>query len=826
MNGLAWRQLRRAWRAGELRVLWLALTLAVAAITSVGFFTDRVQRAMGQQAGELLAADLVVAMGREVPGDWLSHATGVGLTAARSMEFPSMVQMGGKLQLAEVKAVDGAYPLRGRLLLLSSPGEGTHPQRGGPGAGQAWVDDALSRSIGLTLGSRVEIGTKSLQLAGLIVDEPDRSSAWFSIAPRVLMNWQDVASSGLISKGSRVSYRLLLAGETGQLQQFRRWVKPRLQAGDRVLGPQDVRQEIAQALTRATQFLELAALTSILLAGVAIAMAAMRYSQRQMDNVALMRCLGASRATVMWIYLVQLGALWLGGSLLGVLVGAIAQQGLALVLGQLFSAPLPAPGWQPIAYGFGVAWLTLAGFALPALIRLPEVPPLRVLRHEVMPPRLSASLLAGAALGALGLLTLSIVTEIKLAVVVLASVLGAVVVLLVMAWVMIRSLRPLRARVGVAWRFGLANIVRRSRLSMLQIASFGLGLMVLLLLSVVRVDLLEAWRSSIPPDAPNHFLINVQPDQAQGLQAYIHDRLGQTPRLYPMVRARLVKINQRQVQPADFTSPRAQRLLQREFNLTWAREMLPHNKIVAGRWWSVKSQVDGQFSVEQDLAQTLGIRLGDTLTYLVEGRPLTGRVSSLRTVSWDSFQPNFFVISTPALLQDAPASYITSFYLPAGQQVVLRELTQRYPNITAIDVDALMRKVRMIIDRVTQAVEAVFLFTLLAGLLVMYAAIEATQDERRHESALLRALGASSAQLRWGLLSEFALLGGLAGAMAALMAGLAGYGLATEVFEFSYYLSPWLLPVGIISGAMGVAILGYLGTRRALRTPPQVILAG
>lgn len=822
MNRFVLRYSMRAWRGGELRVLWLALVLAVTAITSVGFITDRVQQALWQQITEILAADIAISTQQPPPQQWGQQAQAMGLRTAQTVEFSSMIATGYGLQMAQVKAVDAGYPLRGRLTVADGVGLPGKVRQGAPDAGQAWVDDELIKKLGAVMGATLRVGNSTLRLEGVVVDEPDRASVWFSIAPRLMMRLEDVAATGLVQPGSRVNYRLLVAGDPDVVARYKRWLSGRLGKGERLLTPQEVRQEMGQAQERATRFIELAGLLTVLLAGVAMAIAARRYSVQQMDNVALMRCLGATRATLLGLFLGQLTALCLGASLVGGLLGWLVQSGLAQLLSGVFSTSLPAASGLPLVYGLAVAALSLTGFALPFLLRLPGVPPLRVLRHEMLPPAVSSTLLVSAAMLVLVILLLWITSDARMAGMVLASVILTLGFLVVLAMVLLRLLQPLRARVGVAWRFGLANVVRRARLSVLQIVGFGLGLMLLLLLTVVRTDLLEAWRGGIPANAPNHFLINVQPDQLPALAAFIQRHLQQTAQFYPMIRSRLVAINGKPVDTQHYDNPRAQRLLQHEFNLSWSLDPLPHNHISAGRWW--RSTGVAELSLEQGLAETLAVGVGDTLSFQIEGQPVTGHISNLRTVNWDSFQPNFFVISSPDLLSHTHASYISSFFLPAEKSNVMNALAREFPNVTVIDVGALMDRVRGMIERISHALEAVFLFSLFAGLLVIYAAVQATQEERVREAALLRVLGASNRQLRQGLFSEFLLLGALSGGLGGLMAGVAGYGLARYVFELAYSFNLWLVPGGMVLGGLCITLLGYLGARHTLRQPPRTIL--
>ncbi len=817
------RSLMREWRAGELQVLALAVVIAVAAVTSVGFFTDRVQRAMLLQATELLGADLVVASGEAVDDALEAGARARGLSTARFVTFPSVVLFEDAAQLAELKAVDAGYPLRGQLRVSETLFGEEQARVEGPGPGQVWAEARLFQQMGFEPGDRLQVGEIELEVTRVLTYEPDRGGDLFQLAPRVMFNLADVPATGLVTPASRVRHQLLVAGDEAAVNEFRTWAAPRLAPNQRIESVRDARPELRQALERAEQFLGLAALVAVLLAGGAIAVAARHYSDRQSDTSAVMRCLGASRDFVVRVFLLRLLWIALLSSLAGALAGFGAQTVLTGLLGRWFAGGLPGASAWPVFTGLAVGLVTVLGFALPSMLRIGRVPPLRVLRRELGAPPPSMWLVLGLALATLAVLLLWQSGDTRMAGRVLG---GAVVMGLVLwgvAWGMILLLRPLRTRGGVALRFGLANLSRRGSLSAVQLSAFGLGIMALLLLALVRVDLLSAWEQNLPPDAPNHFMINVQPDQVAPLQDLFESRGLPAPAYYPMVRGRLTAINDRAVDPGDYANPRAERLAAREFNLSFGDEPQPDNRIVAGRWWQPGGD-PGQWSVEEGLADTLGIEMGDRLSFRIAGERVEGTVTSLRKVHWDSFNVNFFVVAPPGLLADMPTTYITSFRLDAAGDGLLADAVRRFPSVTVLDVRALMDQVRSIMDRATLAVEYVFLFTLLAGVTVLFAAIQSTRDVRRHETALLRTLGASRRQVLAGLLSEFLVMGLLAGLLAAAGATLVGYVLARQIFDLPFVLNPWLWIAGVGGGALGVGLAGWLGARGVLRHPPLLTL--
>ena len=818
---MALRALRRDWQSGELRVLAIALLIAVASVAAVGFFTDRIQQAMERKASELLGADLVVVASRPIQPALAEQARLQGLQSAETLSFRSVALAGDTTQLTEVKAVGPGYPLRGAVQVSDAPFAPPQTVTVIPQPGQVWLDERLIQMLGVKQGDPLHLGVRTFSVERILAYEPDRAGDLFSIAPRLLMNLADVPSTELVQPGSRVEYRLLLAGEPAALADFKTWAQTRLADGEKLQGVREARVELRSALERAQRFLHLAALVSVILAGVGVAIAARRFAARHWDSVAILRCVGATEALIIRLFVLELLALATLAGLAGLIVGYAAQYGLSGVLGSLISrTELPAPSWLPVLPSLATGLVTLLGFGLPPLLRLREVPPLRVLRRDLGPvnPRLLA--LYGPAMAATVALLVWQAGEWRLALYVCAGVAGATVALSLAAWGLVKSLNLLRGRVGVAWRFGLANIARRGSGSAVQVVALGLGLMALLILTLVRTDLLSSWRASLPPDAPNHFLINVQTGDVAGIKTFLRERGLRDVELFPMVRGRLTALNGRAVDPEAYANPRARRLAAREFNLSWTDQLQEDNRILAGRWWSAAERGQGVASVEVGLAEDLGIALGDTLHFQIADRAVEAKVTSLRSVEWDSFRANFFVVFPSGVLESHPATWITSFYLPPERKPVLAELVRQYPSITVLDVEALMTQVREIVERVIAAVEYVFLFTLAAGLVVLYAAIQATQDERRFESAVLRALGAQRGVVQQSLLAEFATLGLLAGVLAAAAATVLGYVLAERVFDFTYQgsVSIWLL--GSAAGALGVGLAGLLGARSTLNQPP------
>ena len=825
---LAWRMLARDWHAGELRVLIAALVLAVASVGTVGFFTDRVKGALTRQANLLLGGDLLLSGDRPLPDDYAREALARGLAVVPAIKFNSMVQaaergansIGGDAVLADVKAVSAGYPLRGSITLADPARFAT--AAGIPPPGDAWIDGRLAARLDVGKGGKIAVGDKTLTVGAIILQEPEVAGGLLSMGPKLLMNLDDVPATRLLQPGNRASYRLLVAGAATDA--FRDWAKARLDRGQRLESIRDLRPEVRQTLERAEKFLALAALVAVMLAAVAVALAASRYLRRHLDAAAMMRCLGAPQRQMLALFSLQFLALGLASSAAGCIVALGGQQLLVALLGTVVSSDLPPPGWLPAAAAVGTGLFMLLGFALPPLFALSKVPPLRVLRRDLGMPRAGGSLAYVLGAATIALLIGWQAQDLKTALIMVGGIAAMLLVAAALAWGMIALLRLLPQQ-GYSWRYGLANLRRRPLGSSLQIGALGLGLMALLLLTLVRGDLMREWRASLPADAPNAFLINVLPDQAEGVRALLKRELSVDAQLSPMVRGRLVAINDKPLDTTRLADDGARRLGEREFNLSWTDELPRGNRVVGGAWWKPgegNRNRDG-VSLEDRIAEQLGIKLGDTLTYDIVGTRVSSTVTSLRKVDWDSFRVNFFALFSPGALDAMPRTYITAVRV-GGNSAWLTALLRDYPNILVIDVGSILQQVQTIIEQVARAVEFVFLFTLLGGVLVLEAAIAATQDERRQDAAILRTLGASRRQLSAAQVAEFVTLGGLAGLVAAAGATTIGYVLADWVFLIPFGWNPWVWVLGVAGGAIGVAVAGWLGTRATLKQPPLAVL--
>ena len=812
----------RDWRAGELRVLAIALAIAVASVTSVAFFVDRVSRVLVRDAHQLLGADLVLVSDRPWKEEVSKNIQSHGLQSASALNFISMAFSGERNHLAGVKAVTQSYPLRGRLRIAPAPGAADAPAEGGPQRGTVWLDEQLVSALGAPIGARVRLGRAELRVAAVLTLEPERSANFFNIAPRLMMNAEDVPATSLIQTGSRVWYYLYAAGAPDRVRSFEEFMKPRLERGQRIETLESGRPQVRASLERAERFLGLTALLAAVLAGVAIALGTRRFVERHLDGCAVMRCLGATQRRLVSLYGLEFTLLGLVACAVGVVLGLAAQQAIGAALAELLRTELPPPSLMPAVQGFLVGLVLLLGFALPPLLRLKNVPAVRVMRRET---HLNAgsyfSYVAGAA--AFGGLLIWQAGDLKLGSYVVGGFAAAVLVFFAVAWAALKLLtRPAVVRAfGRRLRYGLTSLRRHARGNAVQVAALALGLTAVLLLTFTRNDLVEAWRRSAPPDAPNRFLVGVQPDQLAAVQSFFQEKKIAVPELYPMVRGRLVAVNGRPVTEADYEEERAKRLVEREFNLSYMESLPDHNAVSAGRWLDPRGH---ELSVEQGIAERLGWRLGDELTWNVGGESFSARITSFRKLRWDSMKVNFFVIAPPRVLEGMPTSFVSAFRVEPGGEAVLNELSARFPNITIVDVAAAVRQAQEVVDQLVSAVQFIFLFALGAGLLVLYSALVATEDERRREAAVMRVYGASRAQVTGAQRVEFLAMGALAGILATLGAAAIGQILARRVFELDLPPSVELWIAGPLAGIALLSLNAWLSSRKVLRASPALTL--
>jgi putative ABC transport system permease protein len=818
------RNLWRDLKSGELSVLVLALTVAVLSLTAVGFFTSRIAQGVRAQASEVLAADLRIESSNPLPDAYFTEAARRGLKTAQVWSFATAVFNGDVSQLASVHAVTAGYPLRGHLRIAESAFGVGHTTDRIPNRGETWVDARVIATLNLKIGDSLRLGTQSFRISDVLDYRPDQGTAFVSIAPAVLIDLDDLAATQLIQPGSRVTYAGLFAGPTAAIDAYREYLKAHKTGAEKLRDVDESSRQLNSAIDRAGRFLNLASLASVLLAAVAVAMGARRYVARHIDAVALLKCMGASQGFVLAISVMELGVLAIGAVVVGATLGFLAQSGLAWLLRDLIRGELPAAALTPLPIALVTVIAMLIGFALPPLLQLKNTPPARVLRKTAEAPALAFGLSYVLALAAIFAILWTLVRDTQLVAYVFAGVLGVGLALALAGFGLVRLTGRLRGGVGVAWRYGLANVSRRGTSSVAQIVAFGLGLMVLLLLAVVRGDLLADWRNSLKVDVPNNFLINIRPEERKPLGDFLDSHGFGSPVMYPMVRARISGIDGTPSDAIKVGNEAGKGFLEREQNLTWSADLMPDNQLISGSWWTKADDGKPLVSISTEYQEALNLKLGDTLQFDVAGEPLTVTVASIRKIRWDSFRPNFFLVFPPGLLDGAAGTYMTSLYLTPAQRPALVALVRAFPTVSVFDVDAILKQIREIMDRATLAVQYVFLFTLVAGVIVLLAAVQATRDERRYESAMLRTLGASRMTVLQGVAAEFSALGFLSGTLAAVGATTIGWVIARRLFSLTYTFDGWVWVLGLVCGTLLVGVSGTLATRRVVDTPPIVSL--
>ncbi|MDD5479775.1 FtsX-like permease family protein [Rhodoferax sp.] len=822
---LGWRSLTRDLRAGELRLLMVAVTLAVAAMTAVGFFADRLKGGLQRDAHQLLGGDAVVVSDNHVPASFVAQAQSLGLQQSLNLTFPTMArapdELGGGLKLVALKVVDASYPLRGKVRVSGKPDGSGELAQGVPALGQAWVDAGLLDALGLQMGAEVLLGEKPFRISHIIVNEPDRGAGFMNFSPRVMINQADIEATGLIQPASRLRYRLAVAGGDQAVQAFVDWAQQQVNThavrGMRVEALDGGRPELSSTLARAEKFLSLVALLAALLSAVAVALAARGFAANHLDDCAMLRVLGLRQRTIAAAYIFEF--VWVGviASGLGVGLGFVVHHGFVALLAGLVDANLPAAGFAPLVFGMGMGLTLLLAFGLPPVLQLAQVPPLRVIRRDTggLKPASAAVL----ALGVLGfaILLMAASRDVKLG---LIAVGGFALAALLFAGLSGLAVKLLRwavndATAPMAWVLATRQMAARPAFAVVQVSSLAVGLLALVLLVLLRTDLISSWRAATPPDAPNRFVINVMPEQGEAFTHALKNAGVAKFDWYPMIRGRLVAVNGHAVSPEDFPDERARRLVDREFNLSYSATQPDQNLVVKGRWLAHEK---GVVSVEEGIANTLGLALGDTLTFDMGGVQTVSKITSLRKVDWGSMRANFFVMYPVNELVGVPATFMSAFKAPPAKGFD-SALVREFPNITNVDMTATLAQIQRVLDQVIGAVEFLFTFTLAAGLVVLFAAVTATREERAREFAIMRAVGASAGLLRQVQRFELAGVGLLAGFLASVMASLVGWALARFVFEFDWAVSPWVLVWGSLAGALLALMAGWWGLREVLGRP-------
>lgn len=822
---LGWRSLTRDLRAGELRLLMVAVTLAVAALTAVGFFADRLKGGLQRDARQMLGGDAVVASDNPIPAAFLQQIKTFGLAQVQTLSFPTMARApdvaGAGTKLVSLKVVAPGYPLRGRLRVSDQPGAPGALTDGIPGPGQAWVDVALLDALNVQLGTDLLLGESSFKVSRIIVNEPDRGAGFMNFAPRVMINQVDVAATGLIQPASRLNYRLAVAGEEQSVQAFVEWAQAQVVArtvrGLRVEALQGGRPELSTTLARAEKFLNLVALLAALLSAVAVALAARGFAASHLDDCAMLRVLGLPQRTIAAAYAFEFTLIGLLASALGVLLGFLVHYGFVALLAGLVDSALPAAGVWPVLFGMGMGLTLLLAFGLPPVLQLAQVPPLRVIRRDVGGLKPASLTVLGVGILGFAALLMAASSDVKLGLIAVGGFAAATLLFAGLSWLAVRLLRALvnDATAPTAMVLATRQIAARPAFAVVQVSSLAVGLLALVLLVLLRTDLISSWRAATPVDAPNRFVINVMPEQGDAFSKALTSAGVTNFDWYPMIRGRLVAVNGREVSPDDYPEERARRLVDREFNLSHSATQPSQNIVVAGRWQANES---GTISVEEGIAKTLGLGLGDTLTFDVAGMQSTSKITSLRKVDWGSMRANFFVMYPVDKLEGVPATYMSAFKAPDTKGFD-NALVRQFPNITHVDMTATIAQIQRVLDQVIGAVEFLFAFTLAAGLVVLFAAVTATRDERAREYAIMRAVGARASLLRQVQRIELAGVGLLAGFLASIVASAVGWALARYVFDFEWSVSLWVPLLGSLAGAVLALAAGWWGLREVLNRP-------
>jgi putative ABC transport system permease protein len=822
---MAWRALWRDARAGELRLLWVAVSLGVAALTSVGYLADRIEGGLQRDARQLLGGDAVLASDHALALEVMAQIKQLGLQSAATLSFPTMARssqaQGGNSRLVALKAVSDGYPLRGRLQILQPDNQAAQTTDRLPQAGEVWAEPALLEALGVKLGDDLQLGERTLRITEVLMSEPDRGAGFMNFAPRVMMNQADLAATQLVQPASRLNWRLAVVGDPRQVAAFMQWaegyVKQPEVRGVRLETLDAGRPEMRQTLDRAEKFLHLVALLAALLSAVAVALAARGFAARHLDDCAMLRVLGQSQRDILSVYVLEFFTVGILASLLGLLIGFGLHQVFVSLLAGLVDTALPAPSWQPFWQGLGAGLTLLLAFGLPPILQLAQVPALRVIRRDLGPIRPASLAVMGLGLIGFGILLLSASRDLWLGLMVVGGFAGAALVFAGMAWLAVWALRQ---SVGLAhvptWlRMATRQISARPGYTVVQVSALSVGLLALILLVLLRTDLVDSWRNATPADAPNRFVINIQPDQSDDFLKHLSDAGVAKMDWYPMFRGRLIAVNGQVVTPDSYTDERAQRLVDREFNISHSADAPTHNQILQGQW---TPEEQNAISMEEGIAKTLNLKLGDRVQFEISGQPFDTKITSVRRVDWTSMRANFFAIYPVSKIPDVPMTYIAAYRAP-NQAGFDNGLVNRFPNVTNVDMGATINQVQKVLGQVIGAVEFLFGFTLAAGLVVLFAAVTATREERAREYAVLRALGAGNQLLRQVQTAELLGVGALSGALAALVAMAMGWGLARFVFEFSWQASPLVPLLGMTVGALLAWGAGWWGLREVLRRP-------
>ena len=819
---LALRFLRRDSRSGELSLLMLALIIAVGSATSISLFADRINRTMNFQAAEFLAADLVLRSPELIAESIFQKAQNLGLKQSHGTDFSTMLMENDEFLLASIKAVSDNYPLYGYLKIRQESYAEEQTVFHGPEIGNAWVEARILSALQLQLGEQIRVGEISLFISQILTYEPDKQGDLYSLSPRVMMNAQDLAATRILQPGSHVHHFYQFAGGESSILDFKHWLMPQLSVSQRIMDVYEDRPKLGSALEKAERYLGLSSIVVILISGVAIAMATRRYSERHFNTTAILRCLGYQQNAVLQLFLWQFLFIGLCASAIGCLLGWITQEFVLYTLRDLLPAKIAAPGMLAVLFGIIMGIVVLFGFALPPLLRLKQVSPLRILLRDLEPLPSSAWLVYGLALTLLSVLITQYTQDMHMTFSIIGTCALSLLIIAGLVYLILGASRYLLSYVNLTWRFSLQGLAKNRQANIVQILAFSMTLLAIILSFTVRSDLINDWQKQLNDDAPNHFALNVFADQKDGLQLELKQQGIEVSQFYPVVRGRLVEINATPVQQIVTKESQGERAIHRDLSLTWAETMPKDNRIIAGQWQAQRKP--GLVSIEQKLAKSLTVKVGDMLTFSIGSQQIKVQVDSIRKVDWDTMKPNFYMMFSPSSIDQFAHTYITSFYLPAEKRDVLNQLLKNYPAMTVLDVDLLLQQINRILTQLTAAINYLLYFALLAGFIVLFSAVQSSLDSRIYSGVLMRTLGAKRSFLQKIQWIEFSVLGFIAGILAVLMAQLVIYALYHWVLKLDFTLNLALFFIIPIASALLIGLAGLWGTRSVVNQSPMQVL--
>ncbi|WP_269521022.1 ABC transporter permease [Alteromonas sp. BMJM2] len=822
---LAWRLFKHEARRGELTIILLAIVLSVGAVLSLSLFSERLQGALKSRSAAFIAADAQLRSDKPVDETWLLKAKDEGLDTAKQVSTRSMVFKGDEMSLVDLRAVNNNYPLKGMVSVADAPFGIKKDISSLPASGEAWVQSRLFQTLKLNVGDAINIGEVSLTVTRVLADIPDAGFSVFNTDPIVLMNLDDLAAAEITGPGSRARYVSYFAGDTGNVKSYTSWLLPQL--NDDLHSWRTVEDDesaIGRSVASAERYFLLASLLAIVLAAVSIAVAAQRYAQRHFDPVAIMKTLGATKQTIRKVYLIQILFITLLGIVIGLIIGFIGQHIVVSLVADKVDVSLNVWHWRPVVIAIATGATCAVLFSLYPLLQLFSVPPLRVLRKDLDASLRTRSIQFVASGGAIFALMWMYSQDLKISVILFASGAALVAGLLVTTYLLIALGRKLGSGKMGPWQLAWARIKRRAMDNSVQLISFSITIMLLLVVLVMRNDMVSQWRAQLPEGTPNYFLTNITPDNQARLDRHFDDQNVDINEFFPVTRGRFVSVNgegvNTEVSKEEESSNEGRRGLGREANLTWGNTLQKENEVIEGTWHGNIDAIysEGWFpvSVEEGVAKRLDIKMGDLLNFNVGSEIVKTKVTSVRKVNWQTMQPNFFFVIHPDAMKAFSPTYITSFYLPTERKAELTKLLKPFASVTMFDVDARINQLRDIVEQVSVAVEFILVLVLMAGSLVLIAQVQASMDERRQEIAILRTLGAKGSLIRKSVVFEFLIIGTVAGFMAALANELSLYMLQTSVFQMtaSLHLEYWLVAPAV--GALVVGVLGAIGCWRLL----------